>query len=259
MIDHKRFGAIVQGSALTQNEVVAGFRTSISADAKDLRAACAEVDYARMEMLAHRIKGACMMVGAARLAEGCSLLAMAGRARDPVQASGAIEFFNREFVALDAYMRALPAPDPVPSKSAATADALPCASLRFLVADDHAFQRSLITRLLVRLGAADVAQAEDGISALEVLAAPACRVDIAVLDLSMPGLDGLDVVAKLAELGSNVSLILNSALSPSQLHTVIRKTAGSPLRILGVVTKPLTEANLRVLLQAHQVGTARPG
>jgi CheY-like chemotaxis protein/HPt (histidine-containing phosphotransfer) domain-containing protein len=249
MIDQGRLAAFAHGSLEAQNRIVAEFRQCGRVDAQGIRDACARADFMQINELAHRMKGACMMLGATNLSEACSLLAMAARAGDHAQALSGLEFFNREFQSLDQFLSTLPAPESMQQQTQPAHDALPCAQLRFLVADDHDFQRALITRLLLRLGAAHVAHAEDGESALRVLNdATRPEVDIVVLDLSMPGVSGLELIRILGQARSGVSLILNSALSPSQLNSVIFKTAASPVRILGIVTKPLLETHLTPLL-----------
>ena len=45
---------------------------------------------------------------------------------------------------------------------------MPCSNLRFLVVEDHDFQRDMLARLLKTLGAKAVHCAEDGKSALQV-------------------------------------------------------------------------------------------
>jgi adenylate cyclase len=60
---------------------------------------------------------------------------------------------------------------------------------RVLVVDDAAFNRRLLTRLLETLGHT-VIEAEDGAAALDVLRAEAGAVDVVLLDIVMPVLDG---------------------------------------------------------------------
>lgn len=78
----------------------------------------------------------------------------------------------------------------------------PC---RVLVVDDEAdFLESLVRRLCRRgLEAVGVASGED---ALERLSGEA--FDVAVLDVKMPGLDGIEVLRRLKKQGSRVEVIL---------------------------------------------------
>lgn len=71
------------------------------------------------------------------------------------------------------------------------------APLRLLLADDHALVRAGLRALLDELpGVRVVAEAGDGREALRLVAEH--KPDIALIDISMPGLNGLDVVARIA-------------------------------------------------------------
>lgn len=68
--------------------------------------------------------------------------------------------------------------------------------VRVLLADDHTVVREGLVALLEADGGCEVvAQAGDGIEAVE--RASTCRPDVAIIDLSMPRLPGLDVVQRI--------------------------------------------------------------
>ncbi len=68
--------------------------------------------------------------------------------------------------------------------------------IRVLVADDHTILREGLVSILEKSGDCQVvAEASDGIKALEL--ALALRPDVIVLDISMPGLNGIEVVRRL--------------------------------------------------------------
>lgn len=69
------------------------------------------------------------------------------------------------------------------------------AHLRVLIADDDADQRLLLRHLLARAGISEVLEAADGEAALRVAVAE--RPDLVLLDLSMPGRSGVDVLPDL--------------------------------------------------------------
>jgi len=82
-------------------------------------------------------------------------------------------------------------------------------AIRVLLADDHLLVRAGIRRLLDSFdGVAVVGEARDGAEALKQ--ATALRPDVALLDISMPELNGLDVAARLAALDPPIRSIILS-------------------------------------------------
>ncbi|MBK0394892.1 EAL domain-containing protein [Ramlibacter algicola] len=136
---------------------------------------------------------------------------------------------------------------------------MPCSELRFLVVEDHEFQRAAMQRLLLSLGAEAVHVAEDGHTALRVLTDPDRPVDIVISDLSMPGMDGMELVRHLGESGSKVSLILASALDPALLSSIANMALAYKVRLLGVMGKPASAAKIMPMVEAHRIGiSGRP-
>jgi CheY-like chemotaxis protein len=80
-----------------------------------------------------------------------------------------------------------------------------------LVVDDDPVQRRLLEAMVGRFGyRAKVA--EGGDAALNILKGPdATRIDAIVLDLVMPDLDGLGVLAQMREIGLNMPVIVQTA------------------------------------------------
>lgn len=133
---------------------------------------------------------------------------------------------------------------------------MPCRNLRFLIVEDHEFQRAAMQHLLKTLGAEAVYPAEDGRAALRILTDPDRPVDIVISDLSMPGMDGMELVRHLSESGSKVSLILASALDPSLLSSVANMALAYKVRLLGVIGKPPSAAKILPLVEGHRVGVS---
>jgi len=128
---------------------------------------------------------------------------------------------------------------------------MPFADLRFLVVEDHEFQRRALVSLLRRLGAKAVHDAEDGRSALQVVQDPARPVDIVVSDLEMPGMDGMEFIRHLGQANTKVSLILASALERKLIASIGTMTEAYGIKLLGIVEKPLTTAKLQALIALH--------
>ncbi len=82
---------------------------------------------------------------------------------------------------------------------------------RVLLADDHAVMRQGLRALLERHGFAVVAEAADGPAA--IAAARALRPDVAVLDVAMPGLSGVEAAREIAAAAPATRVILLTALA----------------------------------------------
>ena len=68
--------------------------------------------------------------------------------------------------------------------------------IHVILTDDHQLVRSGLRQLLQEAGdMVVVAEAQDGQQLLELL--PSCTVDVLVLDLSMPGLSGVELLKRL--------------------------------------------------------------
>jgi len=140
--------------------------------------------------------------------------------------------------------------------------------LRVLVVDDDQLTRTLMTRLLTRLGC-KVSTAENGEVALEmVLSGHGGRFAVVFLDNQMPVMSGLSMVAKLREAGRNdfvVGVTGNALLSDQEeyLEAGVDRCAlffesSFSSRFLGerdglmaifrVLTKPVLERSLRSML-----------
>jgi len=71
-------------------------------------------------------------------------------------------------------------------------------SLRLLLADDHALVRAGMRALLSELNGVEVvAETGDGLEALQLIREK--KPDLALLDITMPGLNGLDVAARVTK------------------------------------------------------------
>src|SRR5438045_5233459 len=80
-----------------------------------------------------------------------------------------------------------------------------------LIADDDAVQRRLVENMVQRCGY-EAVTVDSGDAAIAVLTAPdTAPVDALVLDLVMPGLDGMGVLVKLRDLGLNIPVIVQTA------------------------------------------------
>jgi DNA-binding NarL/FixJ family response regulator len=80
---------------------------------------------------------------------------------------------------------------------------------RILLVDDHPLTRSALAGLLVQHGFDVVGEASDGEEAVE--SAEALRPDLVLLDLSMPGMDGLTALPRLREAAPDCEVVVLTA------------------------------------------------
>ena len=132
------------------------------------------------------------------------------------------------------------------------------ASLRFLVAEDHEFQRGAMVRMLKSLGATTVHEAVDGYAALAILEDPERPVDVVISDLEMPGMDGMEFVRHIGEMNVRVSIILASVVESKILDSIATMSRAYGINLLGVIAKPITPAKLLPLILIHRSGEAKP-
>src|SRR5215510_2592341 len=79
-----------------------------------------------------------------------------------------------------------------------------------LIADDDAVQRRLVENMVQKCGY-EALVTDSGDAAIAMLTAPDAAIDALVLDLVMPGLDGMGVLAKIREVGLNIPVIVQTA------------------------------------------------
>ena len=120
--------------------------------------------------------------------------------------------------------------------------------LQVMVVEDHGFQRRVALRLLADCGINDALEASDGVSALAVLEQQPQPPDVVLVDLDMPGMDGIEFIGHVAQRRLARAVALVSALDPALLNTVQTMARAYGLRVLGSVEKPLTRDKLESVL-----------
>ena len=128
---------------------------------------------------------------------------------------------------------------------------MPVRKLRFLVVEDQGFQRWLTASLLRELGAASVASAPDGASALELLAAASQPIDIVLTDLDMPGMDGLEFIRRIGERREAAAVIVLSSLEARLVDSVATMARSYGVQVLAALQKPLTARKLQGALASR--------
>ena len=119
-----------------------------------------------------------------------------------------------------------------------------------VVVEDHDFQRRTVVQLLRNLGVGTVADAPNGTEALEVLQAGAIP-DIIICDIDMPGMDGVEFVARVAERNLACAMVIASGLEAKVLRAVEAIGESHGLRVLAALEKPLTARRLGEVLRQY--------
>jgi len=130
------------------------------------------------------------------------------------------------------------------------------ADIRFLVVEDHEFQREALVRMLADLGARHIFEAVDGSAALESLRTR--TIDIIISDLDMPGMDGMEFIRHIGEAGVPASLILSSVHDRSLIASVGTMARAYGINLLGEIRKPVTAQKLAALIGLHQPPATPP-
>lgn len=126
------------------------------------------------------------------------------------------------------------------------------AQLHFLVAEGDQVQRHALADILVHAGAGRITQAPDGHTALRHFSAgitPA--VDIAIIDLALPGMDALELIRRLGEAHCKAGVIIAGAQTNAVLFSVETMAAAYGVNVLGAVGKPVIGGRLAALVQNH--------
>jgi EAL domain-containing protein (putative c-di-GMP-specific phosphodiesterase class I) len=129
--------------------------------------------------------------------------------------------------------------------------ATPIAALRFLVVEDHGFQRWAMGNILEGLGAKYVFSAPDGRAALEILRGLDNPIDVVISDLDMPEMDGMELIRHMGESGGHTALILASSLDRALVASVETMAKVYGVTLLGAIEKPVTAQVLQPLIELH--------
>ena len=115
---------------------------------------------------------------------------------------------------------------------------------RILIVDDEENQRRTLA-IGLRLEGFDVLVAASGAEALRMLAS--AHVDVAMIDLMMPGLNGLDLARQLRRTHPAVRVVLSSAY-----HLSARQVERADCGAVGFVPKPYKLGELCTFLRGKE-------
>lgn len=123
--------------------------------------------------------------------------------------------------------------------------------LKVLILEDNPFQLMVLHQMLNAFRIFDVVTAESVDSARDSLLRRGA-MDVAICDLYMEGVSGLELINELAQKRSATALIILSAAAPQVIEKAARTARRQGLKVLGCLSKPVTLDGLGQLLGAFQ-------
>ena len=130
-----------------------------------------------------------------------------------------------------------------------------------LLLDDDPFMLKLLRLMLRSLGYTLVTACASGPEALDCLDSPQAAPALILLDLNMPGMDGIEFVRHLVERRYGGALILVSGEDERMLQTAESLVRAHRLNVLGHLRKAITREGLAALLDKwapHALGQPAP-
>ncbi len=118
------------------------------------------------------------------------------------------------------------------------------ASMAIMVIDDDRGALTEMGCMLAELGHTRIECYENGADALNALANRETPVDVILLDLEMPMMDGIEVIRHLSERRFAGALVLHSIADAGTLRLAERLASAHKLRVIGVQTKPISRDQL---------------
>ncbi|MFN0305239.1 MAG: EAL domain-containing protein [Burkholderiales bacterium] len=133
-------------------------------------------------------------------------------------------------------------------------------SIRAIIIDDDAIARRLAAGALRNLGVNPEFEAADGVEALARIRQEGNRIDLALCDLEMDGMDGVEFLSQLGAERPGMSVVLLSGMEKSLIESVEGMARSSGLRVLGALQKPVDRDKLSGLIArmsaAHSTNSA---
>src|SRR5262249_23767733 len=126
---------------------------------------------------------------------------------------------------------------------AAIPDPIAQGSRVVLVIDDEAVVRAVATKALVHQGYT-VLVARDGMDAIEIFKQHPGNIDVAFLDLSMPGLSGEETLRELTKLRPALRVLVSSGYSEAAAMPMFHGQ-----HVAGFIQKPYTAAGIVAKVQ----------
>ncbi|WP_084413546.1 response regulator [Desulfovirgula thermocuniculi] len=121
--------------------------------------------------------------------------------------------------------------------------------MKVLVVDDAKFMRTVLGSILQKMGC-EVVEAENGLEAIERYEKH--RPDLVTMDITMPGMDGVEAVKRLREVDPSAKIIMVSAMG--QKDFVLKSIQYGALDF---IVKPFQEERVRSAVEKALKGVQK--
>lgn len=108
-----------------------------------------------------------------------------------------------------------------------------------LVVDDSEIQRLVSSEILRSMGIERIYEAAQGLEALELLGTDQIEPAVMLVDLHMPGMDGIELIQEAAKLKPHIAIIIVSSADNTLLDTLGSMVRACKMTMLGALSKPL--------------------
>ncbi len=228
--------------------VIANLRREYQAGAAGehaaIQAAMAGRDWRAAGALAHRWKSSSRAVGALALGQVLEDVERACALGHGDGAAGLAAALDERSTQLHHWLCSL------------SCDDRPAARPHVLLVDDDPYARALMLPLLQSNRALEVEGFDSAQALLERMPTLDSSSCLALIDLNMPDMDGIELIRHLAEGRYLGALALVSSADRRLLDTAMRLAQTHGLRVLGYLHKPVAAAELRLLLERWQAAPA---
>jgi len=134
----------------------------------------------------------------------------------------------------------------------------PAVVASLLVVDDNIVQRIQVVALCRELGIDMIYEAASGAEALELLSLLVLPPDVAIIDLEMPGMDGIELIERLHERKLAIPLIVVSGREAVLIDTVETMARNLGIPVVAGIRKPLRKETLVAALEGWDRERAGP-
>jgi len=115
----------------------------------------------------------------------------------------------------------------------------PLESKSILIVDDDASMRTLIRRMLSRMGIVNSAEAEGGAQALQLLAT--APVDLVICDWNMPAMSGMELFARARSLKPALVFLMLTGRADAESQAAARQAG-----VAAFMVKPISAPELKI-------------